>query len=95
MCSKNQQELVKFLGPEYSIKVIDACPCVYRKINSHYDIEISGALRKHHPICVFVWSISGDKGIPLEIVERYFDISDWASLKALLDELTKKYQGLA
>lgn len=93
MGSKNQQELLKFLGPEYSIKVIDGSPCIYRKFNEHYDLEISGALRTKHPVCVFVWDISNGEGNSAIIVERHFDISDWASLKSLLDELTKKYQG--
>ena len=46
MASKNQQELLKFLGPEYSMKEIDLELCIYRKINSRYDIEISGTHRK-------------------------------------------------
>lgn len=32
MASKNQQELLKFLGPEYSMKEIDLELCIYRKI---------------------------------------------------------------
>ena len=52
MASKNQQELLKFLGPEYSMKEIDEELCVYRKINARYDIEISGTHRKNHPVSV-------------------------------------------
>jgi hypothetical protein len=58
MASKNQQELLKFLGSEYSMKEIDLELCIYRKINSRYDIEISGTHRKNHPISVYVWDIS-------------------------------------
>ncbi len=93
MGSKNQQDLLKFLGPEYSIKVIDGSPCIYRKFNDHYDLEITGAGRKNRPVCVFVWNISSGEGVSAVIAEKHFDISDWASLKALLDELTRKYQG--
>ena len=50
MYSKNQQELLKFLGPKYTIKEIDMEPCFYRKINHKYDIEISGTFRKNRPI---------------------------------------------
>ena len=46
MITKNQKELLDFLGPQYSIKTIDGEPCIYRKINSHYDIEISGTRAK-------------------------------------------------
>lgn len=95
MASKNQQELLNYLGPEYSVKEIDYEPCLYRKINAHYDIEISGTSRKNHPVSVFVWDISTGEGVSASIVEKHFDISDWSSLKALLDELTKKYQDLA
>ncbi len=95
MGTKNQQELLKFLGPEYSIKTIDLESCLYRKINGHYDIEISGTARKNHPISVFVWDISNGEGVSAAIVEKHFDITDWESLKALLDTLNKKYQDLA
>lgn len=95
MASKNQQELLKFLGSEYSIKEIDGELCVYRKINACYDIELSGTARKNYPISVFVWDISKGEGVTAVIVEKHFDISGWDSLKGLLDDLTKKYQDLA
>lgn len=95
MASKNQQELLKFLGPEYSMKEIDLELCIYRKINSHYDIEISGTHRKNHPISVYVWDISNGEGNTAIIAEKHFDISNWTALKTLLDNLTKKYQDLA
>ncbi|WP_196037126.1 hypothetical protein [Anaerotruncus colihominis] len=94
MASKNQQDLLKFLGPEYSIKEIDLELCIYRKINSRYDIEISGTHRKFHPINVYVWDISNGEGNTAIIVEKHFDISNRTALKTLLDILTKKYQDL-
>lgn len=95
MASKNQRELLDYLGPEYSMKEIDGELCLYRKINSHYDIEISGTSRSNHPVSVFVWDISSGEGVSAVIVEKHFDISDRSALKALLDELTRKYQDLA
>ena len=70
MYSKNQQELLKFLGPKYTIKEIDMEPCFYRKINHKYDIEISGTFRKNRPINVYVWDISNGEGIDAVIVEN-------------------------
>lgn len=95
MASKNQQELLKFLGSEYSMKEIDLGLCIYRKINSRYDIEISGTHRKNHPISVYVWDISNGDGISATMVEKHFDIPNWTDLKTLLDNLTMKYQDLA
>lgn len=92
MASKNQKELLEFLGPEYSLKEIDRELCVYRKINNHYDIEISGTTRKRRPIAVFVWDISIGEGIYAHTVEQHFDITDWNELKSLLEKLVAKYQ---
>jgi len=94
MLTKNQKELLDFLGPEYTTKTIDLEICLYRKINDHYDIEISGSARKSHPLSVFVWDISRGQGVAAEIVDRYFDISSREALKKLLDEITRKYQNL-
>lgn len=88
--SKNQKRLLEFLGPEYSIKEIDQEPCIYRKINSQYDIEISRTFRKSKSIAVYVWSTS-----PNIIVEKHFNISSDDELKLLLTDLLKKYQDLA
>lgn len=95
MGSKNQQDLLKYLGVGYTLKTIDQELTIYRRINNHYDIELSGASRKGHPISVFVWDISNGEGASSRIVERHFDITDWDDLRALLEQLTEKYQGLA
>lgn len=94
MASKNQQDLLKFLGSEYTTKDIDGEICIYRKINDHYDIELSGTARKNHPISVFVWDISKGEGNSAIIVEKHFDISGRDHLKLLLEDLTKKYLDL-
>lgn len=87
--TENQKNLLAYLGPEYSVKIIDGVESIYRKINENYDIEVSGTLRKGHNMSIFVWDISG--GIPTEIVERHFDIKDWAQLKSLLNQIVEKY----
>lgn len=95
MPSKNQQELLDYLGPEYSTKVIENELCLYRKLNAHYDIEISGTSRKRCPINIYVWDISAGEGPYAHTVESYFDITDWSTLKTILDNITTKYSGLA
>lgn len=95
MASKNQKELLKFLGPGYSIKEIDFGPCIYRRINARYDIEVSGAYRKDYPISVYVWDISNGVHASAVVAEQHNGISDWSALKALLDGLTRKYRDSA
>lgn len=90
-----QQELLKFLGTEYSIKTIDGAPCIYRKINDNYDLEILGSLKKNQHFDVIVWDISKGEGLASISVEKIFGISGRAALKSIADELTRKYQDLA
>lgn len=40
--TKTFQETLKYLGKDFSSKVIDGELCGYYKINDYYDIEISG-----------------------------------------------------
>lgn len=94
MVTKSQRELLEFLGPEYSTREIDCEIVLYRKINSRYDVEISGAARKRHPVSVYVWDVSRGTGVAAEIIEKFFDISNRIALKVILDDITKKYQNL-
>lgn len=89
--SKNEKALLEFLGPDYTMKVIDGVESVYRKINDNYDIEIVGTTRKGQKMSVFVWDISRGEGIMSQIVERYFDIKEWDDLKTLLDQIVERY----
>ena len=89
--SKNEKALLEFLGPDYTMKMIDGAESVYRKINESYDIEIVGTTRKGQKMSVFVWDISRGGGITSQIVERYFDIKEWDELKTLLDQMVEKY----
>lgn len=95
MGSKNQQDLLEYLGAGYTLKTIDQELTIYRRINNHYDIELSGTSRKGRPISVFVWDISNGEGASSRITERHLDVTDWDDLRALLEQLTEKYQGLA
>ncbi len=40
--SKKLKDMLIALGPDYEIKKIDGENCIYRKIDSHYEIEIIG-----------------------------------------------------
>jgi hypothetical protein len=94
MITKNQKELLDFLGPQYSIKTIDGEPCIYRKINSHYDIEISGTRAKSSPLAVFIWDISHGTNFSAQIVEKVFDIPDKDTLLQVLNSFLEKYKDL-
>lgn len=88
---KRQQELLDFLGPEYSIKRIDIGDVIYRKINDSYDVEIDVSGRR--AACVFVWDISGRTGITARVAERHLAVAGRDDVKALLDGIVKKYGG--
>lgn len=91
MATRNQRALLNFLGPDYSMKTIDFVPSVYRQLNDHYDIEITGTERKGCPVSVYVWDISKGKNGCSSVVERHQSIQGWDGLKALLDEIAGRY----
>lgn len=92
--------LAEDLGEEYSIRMIDGADCIYRKINSCCDIEISGALsRKRVPeMMVCVWDISlGDAVNPDNLLMRplsleYFWFQGFEELKEELPGIIEKYK---
>ena len=94
MPTKNQQELLKFLGPEYSMKTIDLEPCIYRKLNNRYDIEISGTARKKQEIVVYLWDISKVEKQREFIVEQHSKIFNKETLKSVLDKIITTYSDL-
>lgn len=94
MGSKNQQEILNYLGSEYSLKEIDSELCIYRKINDRYDIEISGTNRRRHPMVIYVWDISTGAGISARIVEQFSGITDKSALKNTLNQIIGKYSDL-
>ena len=90
--NKNQRYLLEILGPEYSMKTIDMEPCIYRKLNDHYDIEISGTYQKRSKFNVYVWDISNGEGPGSRIVDRCTDINGEGELKRVLYNFVAKYQ---
>ena len=91
MATKNQQELLDYLGPQYFLRNIDGEPCICRNINTRYDLEISGTAKKKHSLDVYVWDISRGTGTAATIVEQITDISDKEMLKQTLIKLIEKY----
>lgn len=89
--TKNQKELLEILGPDYELKTIDNELCIYRKLNPAYDIEISGTARRNAKINIYVWRLHPTSGCPIEIVEKYFNIREHPSIKAVLADITEKY----
>jgi hypothetical protein len=94
--TKKLKAVVAELGPEYSIKTIDAEWVGYRKINDRFDIEISGLnnRRKSFKCAVYVWDISNGVGVGARSVEHIPKITSLESLKQTLDSLVVKYQSL-
>ena len=92
MPTKRQKELLDFLGPNYTIKTIDREPCIYRKLNSRYDIEVSGSRNGRSKMRVYVWDISAGEGPAAQIVDLVTDIESAQHLKQVLTDLAQKYQ---
>lgn len=86
---KKLDETLKFLGSQYSTKVIDLELCIWRKISPNYDIEISGLNNKSPKflVIVYVWEISPTT----QIVETISNITSKEMLKTILDSLLEKY----
>ena len=91
MPTKNQKELLSFLGNQYTLKIIDGELCIYRKLNDRYDIEVSGTNRKTNKYFVYVWDISSGSEMSSHIIDQVEDISGKEDLKQVLDKLVKKY----
>lgn len=91
MASANIKQLLTFLGPDYTTKVIDGEECIYRKISKKYDIEVSGATRKNRAINVYVWDISSGA----RIIEQVTGIKSDLDLQKILNSLSEKYLSLS
>ena len=89
--TKNQSELLKVLGADYSAKRIDLELCLYRKLNNNYDLEISGTSRKGRAMTVYVWDIRAGENWNARIIETVRGLKDAGQLKQALDELVCKY----
>ena len=89
--SKNQSDLLKFLGSDYTSKVIDLELCLYRKLNDTYDFEISGTSRKGRKMTVYVWDISNGTGHGARKVDSVSGIKTAEQLRQVLDGLAVRY----
>lgn len=89
--TRNQVRLLRFLGAPYQTKVIDWELCLYRKLNDHYDLEISNTARKGRNMSVYVWDISNGDASNARCIEKAHDIFTPEHLKKTLDKLALKY----
>ena len=82
-------DILKDLGPAYSIQTIDNERVIYHKINDCYDIEVSGldSHKKNPTIVIYVWQLKPGK----QIVERIEGIHTISHLADTLVELRRKY----
>ena len=84
-----QKALLKELGPNYRKQLFDLEQVIYRDLGS-YDIEISGGHRKKEPFAIYVWLKEWPR-----IVERHLRLAhDHKMLKALLDDIVKRYSNM-
>lgn len=83
-------EVCRFLGPMYSVRVVDGVECIYREINDDYDFEITGFFGTKK-MCVNLWR----RKPHLELVAIYSGIETKEILSDVLGYLAFKYQNLA
>lgn len=77
--------ILKTLGDEWTVKIIDFELCVYRDLGD-YDIEISGG-SYGRPVHIFVWEKH-----PLGTVEQHMDLNPRTTdFKALCDDIVARY----
>ena len=87
--NKYQRELLKYLGDNYTVGIIDSGECIYRDLGD-FDIEIIGGRTPKGKFHVFVWKKTGCT----EIVERYFDIDhDLELMDGFLNSIVLRYKG--
>ncbi|MCM2675606.1 hypothetical protein [Alkalicoccobacillus plakortidis] len=89
--SKNLQDVLDFLGPEFTTKTINNELCAYRKLNNKYDIHISGCNTKCSPFNVYVWDISSGESENSTLVNKAEYLKTIKDLGLALDEFTAKY----
>lgn len=81
---KTQKQLLEYLGPEYEPKVIDGEPCLYRRLNELYEIEISRSESLFHTYGVYIWHLLREGRCPVEMVDMKSDIFSRSTLKNIL-----------
>ena len=87
---KRLQDTCKFLGPLYSIKVIDYAETIYRKVNDAYELEVCGFFGPE-TYTVNLW-----QRIPhTELMSIYSGISSKEDLSDTLGYLAFRCQNLS
>ncbi|AYO30222.1 hypothetical protein D2962_05960 [Biomaibacter acetigenes] len=88
--TKKLKEICSKLGPDYSIKVIDAEQVIYRKINDNYELEVSGLnnSRKKMKAVIYLWQLKPGK-VNLEVIEN---VTTFEFLESSLTSLVEKYR---
>lgn len=79
------EEVLRELGNEYSIRVIDLERVIYRDFGS-FDIEVSGLGRRKFGCTIYVWGKNPD----LHIVESHL-VESLDALKTVLAELSCRF----
>lgn len=87
---KRLQDTCKFLGPLYSIKVIDHAEAIYRKVNDAYELEVCDSSGPER-YTVYLW-----QRIPhTELMCIYSDISSKEDLADTLGYLAFRCRNLS
>ena len=82
--------LVRELGPEWKLQMIDVEICVCRNLGNGYDIEISGVGSTRNEVMIYVWDISEGLNLGAVIVHIEHDVPR-KSIKAVCEELVERY----
>lgn len=77
-----QQDLLDYLGKQYTVKRIDGLDCIYRDFGD-YDVEVCGGRTIRARFHIFVWKTKGG----YEIVHRFMDLPHSLPLIAELLQL--------
>ena len=77
-----QQDLLDYLGKQYTVKRIDGLDCIYRDFGD-YDVEISGGGGSLTKLHISGWATEGGD----EIVHRFMDLPHSLPLMAELLQL--------
>lgn len=90
MSLQNLKETCKFLGPMYSVQVLDGVEGIYRKINGQFEFEINGFWSTKN-ITVNLWQ----RHPHTELIAIYSGIQTKEDLSDTLGYLSFKYQNLS
>lgn len=83
--TKNQRELLAFIGSDYSMKKVDDELCVHRKFNKRFYVEITGTRKNFDEMTVWLFEKGNDIYGGERLVERVRGIKDLGEMKSVLD----------